>query len=453
MIKLYNSRSRKKETFTPLRQNEVRIYACGPTVYDYAHIGNLRTYIFEDVLKRVLLYNGYEVKHVMNITDVGHLTSDEDTGEDKIEKSAKKKNKTAWEIADYYTEKFKEDIKKLNIADPDIYIKATDTIEEQIDLIKTLEEKGFTYTIEDGVYFDTSKLKNYGEMANLKDIEAGKRVDVKDKKNSSDFALWKFSPPEEKRQMEWDSPWGVGFPGWHTECVAMSEKCLGIPFDIHCGGIDHIEVHHPNEIAQAEGAYGENPANFWMHGEFLNLKDGKMSKSKGNITTISSVEEEGFSPLAYRYLNLTAHYRTKLTFSKEAVQNAETSLLKMKEKINPEDFSEEKINKRYKKEFLEAVNDDLNTPKALSVAFAVLKDKELDTAEKSSTLIDFDKVLGLRLDEKETLPEKVIKLAEERNKARLDKNFKLSDEIREKIKDMGYLVEDTKDSYKIKKNN
>ncbi len=452
MIKLYNSLSRKKEVFTPL-QEKVRIYACGPTVYDYVHIGNLRTYLFEDVLKRVLLYNGYKVKHVMNITDVGHLTSDEDTGEDKIERSAKDKNKTAWEIADYYTEKFKEDFKKLNITEPDIYIKATDTIEEQINLIKKLEEKGFTYKIKDGVYFDTTKLQTYGQMANLQQIEAGKRIDIKDKKNSTDFALWKFSDPQEKRQMEWDSPWGKGFPGWHTECVAMAKKCLGIPFDIHCGGIDHIEIHHPNEIAQAEVAYEQNPARFWMHGEFLNLKNEKMSKSKGEIITLSSLEEKGFSPLAYRYLVLNAHYRTKLTFSEEAIKNAEISLSKLKEKINPKNFSKEKINKKYKKDFMKAINDDLNTPKALSVAFAVLKDKELSKIEKSSTLIDFDKVFGLKLNEKETIPEEVIKFAKEREKARIEKNFELSDEIRKKIEDLGYLIKDTKNGYKIKRNN
>ncbi|MEA2092800.1 MAG: cysteine--tRNA ligase [Patescibacteria group bacterium] len=451
MIKLYNSFSREKEIFTPIGE-EVRLYTCGPTVYDYAHIGNLRTYLFEDTLKRVLLYNGLKVKHVMNITDVGHLVSDADTGEDKMEKRAKERNQTAWDISEYYTKTFKQDLKKLNIIDPDIYIKATDTIKEQIDLIKKIEENGFTYTIKDGVYFDTSKLESYGKMANLKEREAGKRIDIKDKKNPTDFALWKFSPPDEKRQMEWDSPWGIGFPGWHTECVAMSEKCLGIPFDIHCGGIDHIEIHHPNEIAQSEAAYGKNPANFWMHGEFLNLKDGKMAKSKGNITTISSFEEEGISPLAYRYLNLTAHYRTKLTFSKEAVLNAEKALFKMKEKINPKDFSKEKISEKYKKKFQEVINDDLNIPKALSVAFAVLKDKELSSAEKSSTLIDFDKVFGLKLDEKQiTAPKEVVRLAEERKKARLDKNFQLSDEIREKIKKMGYLVEDTDNEYKIRK--
>jgi cysteinyl-tRNA synthetase len=452
MIKLYNSLSREKETFTPINDKELRLYTCGPTVYDYAHIGNMRTYLFEDTLKRVLLYNDLKVKHVMNITDVGHLVSDADTGEDKMEKKAKEQKKTAWEFAEYYTKVFKEDLKKLNIIDPDIYIKATDTIQEQIDLIKKIEENGFTYIIEDGVYFDTSKLENYGQMANLKDIQAGKRIDIKNKKNPTDFALWKFSSPEEKRQMEWDSPWGVGFPGWHTECVAMSEKCLGIPFDIHCGGIDHIEIHHPNEIAQSEVAYGKNPANFWMHGEFLNLKDEKMSKSKGNITTISSLEEEGFSPLTYRYLNLTAHYRTKLTFSKDALQNAEKSLLKLKEKVNPKEYSEEKINKEYKKEFQEAVSDDLNIPKGLSVAFAVLKNKDLSSAEKSSTLIDFDKVFGLKLDEKQQIPTKIIELAEKRTKARQEKNFQKADEIRKEIEESGYSIKDNDDGYEIKNN-
>ncbi len=451
-MKLYNSLTRKKEVFSPLKK-EVGLYTCGPTVYDYVHIGNLRTYLFEDILKRTLIYNHYRVKHVMNITDVGHLTSDEDSGEDKIEKSAKEKKKTAWEIAEYYTKAFKNDIEDLNIGSPGVYVKATETIEEQIELIEILEKKGFTYQIEDGIYFDTSKLEGYGKLTNLADIEAGKRVDIKGKKNITDFALWKFSKPEEKRQMEWNSPWGVGFPGWHTECVVMAKKYLGVPFDIHCGGIDHVEIHHPNEIAQSEAAFGENLARFWMHGEFLNLKDEKMSKSKGGIVTLSRLKEEGFDPLAYRYLTLNAHYRSKLNFSTEALSGAQNSLNKLRERFLDLGHEEGKVIEKYKKQFLEAMNDDLNAPKALEVLWNLIKDKNEKENDKKSTVTDFDNVLGLSLSSKATeeTPEEVKELAEKREKYRENKDFEKADEIRSKLEKMGYYIEDTKESYKIRK--
>ena len=283
MIKLYNTLTRKIEEFRPINKDLVTIYTCGPTVYWYAHIGNLRTYIFEDVLKRVLRYNGYRIKHVMNITDVGHLTSDQDSGEDKMEKGAKREQKTVWEVAQFYTDAFKKDLALLGIEEPDVWIKATDTIPQQLDLIKKLEKKGFTYVIADGVYFDTAKLPEYGRLwPNKMDIQAGSRVEmVAGKKNATDFALWKLTPAGVKRQMEWDSPWGKGFPGWHTECVVMSTGELGVPFDIHCGGIDHILIHHTNEIAQAEAAFGQAMCNYWMHGEFLNLAGEKIAKSSG----------------------------------------------------------------------------------------------------------------------------------------------------------------------------
>ncbi len=456
-MKLYNTLTRKKEDFKPL-QEEVGLYTCGPTVYDYIHIGNMRTYLFEDVLKRTFLYNGYKVKHVMNITDVGHLSSDADTGKDKIEESAKKKKKTAAEITEYYTEAFKKDIKELNIKDPDIYIKATETIEEQIELIKILEEKGYTYITEGGVYFDTSKLEDYGKMANLEKIEAGKRVQMGEKKNPTDFALWKFSKPEEKRQMEWDSPWKRGFPGWHTECVVMAKKCLGIPFDIHCGGIDHVEIHHPNEIAQAEAAYGENLARFWMHGEFLNLKDQKMSKSKGGTITVSALKEDGFSPLAYRYLVLNSHYRSKLNFSKEGLEGAQNSLYKLKEKVlNLKKGG--KIIESYQKKFLASINDDLNTPKALETLWALLKDEEEKEEDKRETIESFDEVFGLDLaieddsliTPNDAIPEEINELIKDREKARKEKDFQKADLLREKVEDRGYMIEDTKNGVKIRK--
>ncbi len=455
MINLYNTLSRKKETFEPL-EDEVRIYTCGPTVYEYAHIGNLRAYIFEDLLKRTLLYNEYKVKHVMNITDVGHLTSDEDTGEDKMEASARKKKKTAWEIADYYTKAFKRDIARLNIKEPDVYVKATDTVKEQIELVKKLEEKGFTYKTSDGVYFDTKKLKSYGNLANLKDIKLkpGARVELGEKKNPTDFALWKFSNPEEKRQMEWDSPWGKGFPGWHTECVVMSEMYLGIPFDIHCGGVDHINVHHTNEIAQGEAVYGVNPAKFWMHGEFLTFEERKMSKSEGDIITLDYLEEEGVTPLSYRYLMLGVHYRTKTSFSIEALKDAKNSLEKLKEKISQIKSPQQEVKSSYKEDFKKAINDDINTPQALALLWKVIRDKNLSDSEKYNLAIDFDKVLGLDLEnqsQEEAVPEEITSLAIEREKARKKGDFKESDKIREKIINLGYNIEDTKEGFKLKK--
>jgi len=456
MLKLYNTLSRKKEIFKPLRDKQVGLYTCGPTVYWYAHIGNLRTYIFEDILKRVLEYNGYKIKHVMNITDVGHLTSDADTGEDKIEKGAKREKKTVWEIAQFYTKAFKKDIKQLNIKPPDIWVKATDTIKDQINLIKILEKKGFTYVIEDGVYFDTSKLKSYGRLwaKKKKKLKAGARVEmVPGKRNSTDFALWKFSPKGVKRQMEWKSPWGIGFPGWHTECVVMGVKNLGIPFDIHCGGIDHIEIHHTNEIAQAEAAYGKLLARYWLHGEFLVLKKGKMAKSKGNIITLKDLIQKGFDPLAYRYLCLNAHYRSKLFFSWEALRGAQNSLENLYEKIREirENYSSNSISRNlssvrtYSKKFLNLINDDLNIPQALALMWKLIKDKKVPSSEKYKLLLDFDKIFGLNIEKikKIKIPKKIRELVEQREKYRKEHYFKKADEIRKKIEGLGYRVEDT----------
>ena len=458
MLKLYNTLTRKKEEFKPIKDKNVGLYTCGPTVYWFAHIGNLRTYLFEDVLKRVLEYNNYKVKHVMNITDVGHLTSDADTGEDKMEKGAKREGKTAWEIADFYTKAFKEDLKALNIKEPDIWAKATDCIKEQIELIENLEKKGFTYKIADGMYFDTSKIKDYGKLAGLKKrkLKAGARVKIAEgKKNPTDFALWKFSPKDSKRQMEWDSPWGKGFPGWHTECVAMSEKNLGVPFDIHAGGIDHIQIHHTNEIAQSEAAFGKNLANFWMHGEFLRLENGKMAKSEGNVVLIKNLIEKKINPIAYRYLCLTTHYRSKLSFSWKSLEASQNALDKIYEKVK--ELKKEKGNSQsagqYKEKFLNFLNDDLDTPKALALAWDLIKDNKIKNKEKYELLLDFDKVLGLGLDEieEEKIPKEIKELADLREKARKEKDWKKADELRRELKNKGYVLEDTGQGPKIKK--
>ena len=463
MIKLYNTLYRKKQIFKPLKDKKIGLYTCGPTVYLYAHIGNLRTYLFEDILRRVLEYNKYKVKQVMNITDVGHLTSDADTGEDKLEKGARRENKTVWQVADFYTKHFKKDLKNLNIQEPSVWIKATDTIKQQIDLIKTLEKKGFTYKINDGIYFDTSKLKTYGRLWGSKiekikqEMKAGARIKmVKGKKNPTDFALWKFSPKTSKRQMEWDSPFGVGFPGWHTECVVMGIKELGIPFDIHCGGIDHIQIHHTNEIAQSEAIYNKILARFWLHGEFLLLNKGKMSKSKENIITLDSLIKKGINPLAYRYLCLTAHYRSQLIFSEQNLQASQNALDKIYNKIQELKSKTNKlINKKeiksYQDKFLKFINDDLDTPKALALFWKVLNDKNLLDNEKYFLALNFDKVLGLNLNniKKQEIPEQIKKLAKQREKYRIEKQWEKADQIRKEIEKLGYSLEDTKKGTKI----
>lgn len=461
MLKLYNTLTRKKQAFKPIKKNEVGLYTCGPTVYFYAHVGNMRTFLFEDILKRVLKYNDYQVKHVMNITDVGHLTSDEDTGEDKMEKGAKREKKTVWQIAEFYTKAFQKDLKRLNIQDPNVWIKATDTIKEQIDLIKTLEKKGFTYITKDGVYFDTSKLKDYGKLQGKKKrkIKPGARTSMRDKKNPTDFALWKFTSKGEKRQMEWDTSWGKGFPGWHTECVVMGAKELGVPFDIHCGGIDLISIHHTNEIAQAEVAYDKPLSHYWLHGEFLNLKKAKMSKSKGNIITVETLIEKKFSPLDFRYLTLGAHYRSELIFSWEAMDFAKNSLNNLKERIE-EIIPERKLKKLnsktaklYQKEFKEYINNDLDTAKGLALAWKVIKGKKISNSEKYYLLMDFDRVFGLNLNEvkKIKISSKIRILIKKREKYRKEKNWKFADKVRKEIEKLGYIIEDLKSGVKVKK--
>lgn len=448
MIKLFNSLTRRTEEFIPIVKSKVGLYSCGPTVYQYAHIGNLRTYVFSDVLRRSLEFQGFAVKEVMNITDVGHLTSDADTGEDKLEQEARSSGRSAWDLADLYTKAFLADIQKLNIKLPDVMPKATDHIADQIDLIKTLERKGFTYKVTDGIYFDTSKFPSYGKLApaNLSGQRTGSRVEISShKKNPRDFALWKFSGEPGRRQMEWDSPWGLGFPGWHLECSAMSVKYLGQPFDIHTGGIDHIPTHHTNEIAQSEAAYGKPLANYFLHGEFLvwGGKD-KMGKSLGNIVTLGELTDKGYDPLSYRYLCLTAHYRSKLNFSWEALEAAQTALHSLKQMISSFP-SAGPVNTEYERKFNEAVGYDLDMPQALSLTWELMK-SSLPADVKVGTLFRFDEVLGLGLaGAVSNLDEAARKLIADREEARTRKEFGRADLLRTQLEEMGYVLQDTKD--------
>lgn len=393
----------------------------------------------------------------MNITDVGHLTSNQDTGEDKVEAEAKKEGKSAWQIVEFYTKAFKEDLKKLNIVFPNIWCKATDYIKEQIELVKILEKKGLTYRTSDGIYFNTSKFKDYGKLAKLKKegLQAGKRIEMGEKKNPTDFALWKFSPKNEKRQMEWKSPFGVGFPGWHIECSAMAIKFLGNQFDIHCGGIDHIPVHHTNEIAQSEAATGKKPwVKYWLHGEFLILKDSRMGKSEGNALTLKELEDNGFSSLVYKYFTYSAHYRSHLTFSIEslsAAKNAYNHLKNIVVEIKTEKTSKGSASS-YIKQFEDAINDDLDMPKAVAVLWDLLKDSKLGSKQKLEAVKEFDKILGLSLleSDKVSIPKEIIKLVKERETARNNKDWKKSDQIRTLINSKGYSVEDSPSGPKVK---
>jgi cysteinyl-tRNA synthetase len=453
MLKLYNTLSREKEEFKPIEKGKVGLYSCGPTVYWFAHVGNMRAYVFADILRRVLDYDGFEVKHIINVTDVGHLTSDADEGEDKMEKSAKKEGKTAKEISHFYFDAFLKDFKKLNLTEPFKWTWATEHIEEQIDMIKSLEEKGFVYVTGDGVYFDTSKFGDYGKLSRkrIEDLEGGKRVDLGEKKNKTDFALWKFSKEGEKRQQEWESPWGVGFPGWHIECSAMASKYLGKQFDIHTGGEDHIPVHHENEIAQSEGAFGVKPwVNYWMHGAFLNIKGGKMSKSLGNIETVSELEERGISPLAYRYFCFSASYRKPLTWSEEAIQGAVNSYKKLRN-VCLALKDDGKTNEKYLVEFKERIDDDLDMPGAMAVLWKLVRDEDAEGKVKSIGKMDEVFGLGLLEEGKVEVPEDVKKLAEEREVARGKKDFGRSDELRDEIKAKGWVVRDGKGGFRLEK--
>ncbi len=459
---LYNTLTRTKEEFQSIRPGEVGLYTCGPTVYNFAHIGNLRTYLFEDILKRVLAYSGYRVRHVMNITDVGHLTGDRDMGEDKMETGARREGKTAWDIAEFYTQAFKQDIARLNIIAPEIWCKATDSIPEQIELIRVLEEKGFTYRTRDGIYFDTAKFPDYARLSsqNLDALREGARVEKNpEKRSATDFALWKFSPPGAGRQMEWDSPWGVGFPGWHIECSAMSMKFLGEQLDIHCGGVDHIDIHHTNEIAQSEAATGRKFFNYWMHGAFLNITGGKkMAKSEGNFLTLeNALISRGIPLLVYRFASFLTHYRKPMEYSDESIQAAKNGLEHLNNQVREiakaAAGAPGEAASGFREKFLEALNDDLNMPRAMAVIQELLK-SELPAADRQATILDFDRVLGLSLAEAsrpDELPAAVQAVVEARRRARASKEWAESDRLRDEIQALGYTVKDTRDGMEIRK--
>lgn len=457
LIQFTNTLTRNKEDFVPLIPEKVGIYTCGPTVYNYAHIGNFRAYVFADILRRVFEYTGYTVTHVMNVTDVGHLVSDADDGEDKMETGARREKKTPWEIAEFYTQDFFSNEAKLHILEPTIICKATDHITEMILLVKTLVDKGFGYETSDGIYFDVSKLPQYGQLSGIKldEQKAGARVEVRDeKRHHADFALWKKADPS--HIMQWDSPWGKGFPGWHLECSAMSMKYLGETFDIHTGGTDHIPIHHENEIAQSEAATGKQFVRYWLHGEFLLVDGGKMSKSKNNFYQLKDLETKGFEPLSYRYFCLTGHYRSQLNFTWESIDAAQRALNNLRTDFlrlqKLPDTGEGELEDKIKQSFLESITDDLNMPNALAVvweAIYALKGKVL-----RRTLLDFDRVLGLGLAEvKEqelVIPTEIEQLKDQRNLARKNKDFKTADELRQQALALGYLFEDTPQGTVIK---
>lgn len=466
---IYNTLTGNKEELEPIEKGKIGMYTCGPTVYDYAHIGNLRTYIFEDVLKKALEYAGLKVKHVMNITDVGHLESDSDTGEDKMAKGAIREKKTVWQIARFYEDAFLKDCELLNIQRPTVVCRATAHIEDMIKFIQILENKGFTYIANGNVYFSIEKYPNYTKLAKLSidELVAGSRVEVDTfKKNPLDFVLWFTNSKFSNQIMQWESPWGKGFPGWHIECSAMSMKYLGERIDIHCGGVDHIPVHHTNEIAQSESAIGHKWVNYWMHGEFLVLDNGKMSKSKGDFLTITRLIEEGFNPLDYRYFCLQSRYRKQLVFSFESLTEARRSYSKLKEKIKKfeagrnigETAYSSKV-KSYQDKFLAQISDDLNIANAFTVLSEVIKDEALNNSEKFYLIEDFDKVFSLDLtkteDKKEGLSldeEYIEKLILERNSARKEKAWARADEIRKLLLESNIELVDTKEgtSWRIK---
>lgn len=471
-LKFFNTLSKKKEVFEPREKRMVKMYSCGPTVYDYQHIGNLRSYVFSDTLRRTLLYNGFAVKQVINITDVGHLTSDADTGEDKIEKRAREEGRKARDITRGVTKVFMNDLRKLNIrTDKITFPKATDHIEGQIALIKTLEEKGYTYRLTDGIYFDTDRFPDYGKLGSI-DLEgqkAGARVEKhKGKKRPQDFALWKFSKESEKRQQEWKSPWGIGFPGWHAECTTMVFAELGKQIDIHTGGIDHIPIHHNNEIAQAEAVTGKQYVRYWLHNAFITVEGQKIAKSVGNTIYLRNIVDRGFSPLVYRYWLLTAHYRSPVNFTWDALGGAQTALIRL-HRFFIEELGETNgvINTSYERRFHEAVNDDLDTPKAIAVLWELIRDNKIQKQDKRATLLLYDKVLGLGLhesskrlremlhDEEKRIPvtetpEAVQKLVKERERVRSKNKWGEADELRKAIKEKGYLVEDTEEGSEIR---
>lgn len=454
-LKLYNTLSRQKEVFKPIDDKAVRIYTCGPTVYYYAHIGNMRSYLFMDNLRRVLKYNGYQLLHAMNITDVGHLVSDADEGEDKMMKAARRENKDPYEIAEFYTNAFIADFEKLNISKPEIICKATDHIKEMEEYVQKIISNGYAYETKDTIYFDTSKLDKYGVLSNIKidEQKAGARVEFdSEKKNVTDFALWIKAP--ETHIMKWDTFWGKCYPGWHIECSAMGRKYLGEHFDIHTGGIDHIPIHHENEIAQSKGYSGQIPANWWMHCEFLLVDGGKMSKSLNNIYTISDLEKKGFSAMDYRMFNFTSHYRNKLNFTWDSLEAAKVALSRLKDGYQKHEVGlddiEDAVIADYEYKFNNAINDDLNMPLAMSVVWDVVKNP-IKSKKLAELLKKFDQVLGLKIDEKDVieLPEDIKVIIEERKVARENKDWSKSDELRDLLQNKGYIVKDTKEGMEI----
>ncbi len=458
MIKLYNALTKRVEEFTPITPGLVKMYSCGPTVYNYPHIGNMRAYIFMDSVRRVLKYNGFKMLGVMNVTDVGHLTSDGDEGDDKMELSAKRENKSPIEIANFYTDVFFKDLNKLNIDLPEHVTRATEYVPQMIEFVKKLEALGYTYIIDDGVYFDVQKFSGYGQLSN-KDMEkAGvARVEENDQKHHPfDFALWKFVP--QSHIMKWDSPWGVGCPGWHIECSTMSSDILGEHFDIHTGGIDHFSIHHENEIAQNDCAFGHRVVNRWMHNEFVLVDGGKMSKSLNNFYTLEDLQKMGYEPLAYKYFCLNTSYAKKINFTFEAIKYAQSSLNNLKKLINEHKGGAGKLSEqnkaKYEKEFLNAINDNLNTPLAIGVLFSMVK-AENKSNDVYNLAVKFDQALGLDLgnyvEVKQDIPADVKELAELRWQAKLNKNYALADEYRNKIFNLGYNVLDSAKEYKIEK--
>jgi len=467
-LALHNTMSGKVEPFVPADGTTAKLYFCGPTVYSEAHIGNMRAYLFSDVLRRAIRFCGYEVDSVMNITDVGHLVGDGDDGEDKLQVMATAEKTTAWDIADKYTEIFFIDTDLLNIARPETVLRATDAIQEQIDLVLQLEERGVTYRTDDGIYFDTSKIDDYGKLTPndaREAIDPGARVDLGGKRNATDFALWKFSPTDAQRDMEWESPWGIGFPGWHIECSAMAMKILGNTLDIHVGGIDHIPIHHTNEIAQSETATGEEFSRFWLHCAFLTLADGdKMSKSSGGpgLLTVRQLSEQGFDPLDYRYLVLTSHYRSELAFSIENLQAAATARERLVRRVRalvtdvgtgqlPEIDDDPTMI-----EFRTAIGDDLNTAAAIGSLWSRMRDDDADPATTLAVVAAVDEVLGFKLVELaqaagEGVPDEVVALAEERIAKRAEKDYAAADALRDQIRELGWELLDSADGYSFEK--
>lgn len=459
-IYFYNTLTKKKEVFKPIGEKEVRIYSCGPTVYKDATIGNMRTNIFQDVLRRVLRYNGYTIKHAMNITDVGHLVSDGDEGEDKMLKSAREEHKSPMEIAEYYTKLFFQDLEALNIETPEIVCKATDHIQEMLEYVEKLVENGYAYETSTAIYFDISKLDQYPILSNvnLEEQKAGARVDIDPEKRSPyDFALWIKAP--ENHLMKWDSPWGASYPGWHIECSAMGQKYLGEQFDIHTGGIDLIPTHHENEIAQSKGKCGKIPANYWMHGEYLLIDGGKMSKSLGNVYLIKDLIAKGYDPLVYRLFSYSCHYKNKLNFTWDGMEATSRSLERLKNgyqlHLAGKDEVEDKVIEEFEERFHQAINDDLNMPTAMGVVWEVVR-QESKSPKLAELLLKFDTVLGLEIEKsihqpQEEIPQEILDLVEQRKQARANKDWAKSDELRDLMQSKGYEIKDTKEGTEIKK--